>query len=87
MNLNCFDKNAVISNMCFVSDDDDDSEQNSDAGTADDAKMEFLIKKMKRNDITENKDRGVLKQVKTPGVGSLIPKGSLVLSKFFPFRK
>ncbi|XP_059162063.1 inactive peptidyl-prolyl cis-trans isomerase FKBP6-like isoform X2 [Physella acuta] len=82
INLDCFDKDAVISNMCFVSDDEDDSEQNSDAITADDAKMEFLIKKMKRNDITENKDGGVLKQVKTPGFGSLIPKGSLVLMHY-----
>ncbi|BFZ18347.1 hypothetical protein BsWGS_21386 [Bradybaena similaris] len=82
--VNIFDKQQLASSICLMSDedsgasDDDDDEQCQ-------TELESLRKRMLQNinsDLTPNKDGGVLKQLKTPGVGSVIPEGALVMMHF-----
>ncbi|KAI8782892.1 inactive peptidyl-prolyl cis-trans isomerase FKBP6-like isoform X1 [Biomphalaria glabrata] len=72
-----YDKNQLSSNICFMSDDEDDSSDDGEYMT----EMERLYRKMKRiknSDITPEQDGGVLKQMKKPGFGKTVPEKALV---------
>uniref|UniRef100_A0A0B6YR98 peptidylprolyl isomerase n=1 Tax=Arion vulgaris TaxID=1028688 RepID=A0A0B6YR98_9EUPU len=75
--LKSFDKNQVASNICLMSDEED-------ANSGDEqyiSEVERLRKRMLQNensDLTSSKDGGVLKQMKTPGIGGVIPRDALV---------
>ena len=84
-NVTTFDKNQVASNICALSDNEDEDEDENESGgeyLTEMQRLERRMKKLEDSDITPAKDCGVLKQRKTLGVGSVIPEGSLVKSKF-----
>lgn len=65
-----------------MSDDEDSDNINSDEQYL--TEMERLRNRMLQKpecDLTPNKDGGVLKQLKTRGIGGIIPAGALVKSE------
>ncbi|CAL1529923.1 unnamed protein product [Lymnaea stagnalis] len=74
--IHTFNKTEVVSNICLISDDeeeDDDGEYLTE--------VEKLWKRFSRtidSDITPAQDGGVLKQMKNPGTGDIIPYEALV---------
>ncbi|CAG5135787.1 unnamed protein product [Candidula unifasciata] len=81
--MNIFDRNQLVSNICFMSDEENSASDEEDEQCL--TELERLKKRMlqnKNSDLTPKKDGGVLKQLKTPGVGSVIPEGALVMMHF-----
>ncbi|GFR63614.1 peptidylprolyl isomerase [Elysia marginata] len=81
--VGAFDKNQVKSNICELSDHEDEEEEVDSDGEylTEMQRLERRMKKLENSDITPTKDGGVLKKRKTLGVGSVIPEGSLVKSE------
>ena len=75
--LRCFDRRKVADNLCLLSDHEDDNEDDEE---------EFHKERLKKRilntpggDISPNEDGKVLKEIKSVGVGPLVPQGALVV--------
>ncbi|XP_005089179.1 inactive peptidyl-prolyl cis-trans isomerase FKBP6 [Aplysia californica] len=79
-NLHCFEKNKVAASICLLSDNEDEEDNFEGDGEylTEKERLHKRLLKMRDSDITPNKDGGVLKEMKTPGIGGLVAEGALV---------